>query len=182
MMWLLWVAAIFLAVIVVIVRYAVRGFVADIVVPEQLLARTQPIDIAAFSNLLRTQDDDYLRDRLSFYAFVRVRRSRCLAARGYVRVIAHNSAILVRLGQAARANEDENVSAAADQLVQLAVQTRVYALAAEAQLLAASLVPWWRPSLGVVVRAYPSTCSAVDRVVRLQRPEMAGRVHASLLA
>jgi len=181
MMWLLLLAVVFLAFILVL-RQAVRGLVADIADPEQLLRRTQPIDVAAFSNLLRTQDDDYLRERLPFHAFARVRRSRCLAALEYVRTIAQNSAILVRLGQAARTNEDARVRVAAEQLVRLAVQTRVYALAAEVQLIAASLVPWWRPTLGVVVRAYPSTCSAVDSIVRLQRPELAGRIHASLIA
>ncbi len=181
MTWLLWLAVVGL-ILIVVLRRAVRGFVADVIEPEQLLRRTQPIDVEAFSNLIRTEDDDYLRDHLPFYAFARVRRSRCLAARDYVRVIRQNSAILIRLAQTARSSEDARVSAAAEQLLQLALQTRVYALAAEAQLLAASLMPWWQPSLGVVVRAYPSTCSAVDRIVRLQRPEIAGRVHASLLA
>ncbi|MGZ4817313.1 MAG: hypothetical protein ACXVZJ_01735 [Terriglobales bacterium] len=181
MMWLFVLAAIALALTLAI-RGAVRGFASAVTDPEQLFGRTIPIDVDAFRNLLRPEDDEYLRAHLPAYSFLRVRRSRFLAAYEYVRMIARNSAILVRLGQAARASSDAQVSQAAQQLIHLAIETRVYAFLAEAQLLIASFLPWWRPSLGAIVLVYPSTCSAVDRVIRLQRPELAGRVNAALRA
>jgi hypothetical protein len=167
------------AVLIVIgVRRAVRGFEAEVCDPEQLLGRTQAVDLLAFHNLIDPDEDAYLRSQLSWLSFLRVRQARYWAAVEYVHMAARNAAILVRLGQNAQQSEDVRICEAGKQLLTLAIQTRMLALMAIVQLYLALLVPFWKPSLGSVTQAYSGMRVTLDRVVRWQRPDLAGRIRA----
>jgi hypothetical protein len=163
---------------VVGIRRAVRGFESEVCSPEELLGRTTAIDLAAFQNLVDPDEDQYLRSQLSWWAFLRVRQARFRAALEYVQMTARNAAILVRLGQTAENSSQERISEAGKQLLTLAIETRILAGLVMAQLYVASVVPLWRPSVGSVALAYSGLRATLDRVVRCQRPELAGRIRA----
>src|ERR1700687_5248011 len=66
---------------------------------RSLAAQLQPIDIAAFRNLVDPAEDAYLRRRLPASEFRTVRRERLLAMSVYVRTAGRNALILVSMGQ-----------------------------------------------------------------------------------
>lgn len=68
-----------------------------------LVGQIQPIDVAAFRNLIDPAEDTYLRRRLPAAEFRAVRRERLRAMATYVRTAGRNAAILVRMGQIALA-------------------------------------------------------------------------------
>lgn len=162
--------------VIVGLRQAVRGSGAKITGPEDLLQRTQPIDLLAFRNLLSADDDAYLRAHLPPYSFFRVRVARQRAAIAYVHIVAHNAAILMRLGQAASRSSEDGVKEASRRLLALAVETRILAGLALLQLYLALLVPWWQPSLGAATATYAQLRTVLQSVVMLQRPELATRI------
>ena len=167
------------AVLIVMgLRRAVRGFEGEVRDPEQLLGRTQPIDLLAFHNLIDPDEDEYLRSQLSWFSFQRVRNARYRAAVEYVQMAARNAAILIRLGQTAQNSQEVRISEAGKQLLTLAIETRILAGLAIVQLYLALVVPFWKPSLGSVTQAYTGMRATLDRVVRWQRPELAGRIRA----
>jgi hypothetical protein len=167
------------AVLIVMgMRRAVRGFEGEVGDPEQLLGRTQPIDLPAFDNLIDPDEDEYLRSQLSWFGFLRVRNARYRAAAEYVHMAARNAAILIRLAQSAQNSQEAHISEAGKQLMTLAIETRILAGLAIVQLYLALVVPFWKPSLGSVTQAYTGMRATLDRVVRWQRPELAGRIRA----
>ncbi len=89
-----------------------------------LLTQIQPIDVAAFRNLVNATEDDYLRRRLSASHFRQVRRARLRAASAYVRVAGRNAAVLVRLGESALSTGDPRIADAARILVNDALTLR----------------------------------------------------------
>jgi hypothetical protein len=165
------------AVLIVMgMRRAVRGFETEVCDPEQLLGRTQAVDLLAFHNLLDPEEDGYLRSQLSWFSFLRVRNARYRAAVEYVQMAARNAAILVRLGQTAQNSKEVRIREAGKQLLVLAIETRILAGLAIVQLYLALVVPFWKPSLGSVTQAYTGMRATLDRMVRWQRPELAGRI------
>jgi len=167
------------AVLIVMgVRRAVRGFEAEVCDPEQLLGRTHAVDLLAFHNLIDPDEDEYLRSQLSWFSFLRVRHARYWAAVEYVQMAARNAAILIRLGQTAQQSKEVRISEAGKQLLTLAIETRILAGMAIIQLCLALVLPFWKPSLGSVTQAYTGMRATLDRVVRWQRPELAGRIRA----
>ena len=167
-------------VMVVGVQHAIRGFAAQFTDPEQLLGRTQAVDLLAFRNLIDTGEDEYLRARLPWHSLWRVRRARHRAAAEYVRMAAVNAAILVRLAQTVQHSDQLRIREAASQLQALAIETRVLAGVALLQLYLAWLFPWWQPSLGNITLAYTGLRATLERVVSWQRPELAGRIRAAV--
>jgi hypothetical protein len=162
------------------IRRAVRGFESEVCDPEELLGRTTAIDLAAFQNLIDPAQDQYLRAQLSWFSFQRLRHARLRAELEYVRMTARNAAILVRLGQTAQNSQEMRISEAGRQLLTLAIETRMLAFMAQAQLYVALAVPLWRPSLGAMAQAYSGLRATLDRVVGWQRPELAGRIRAAV--
>jgi hypothetical protein len=161
-------------------RYAVRGFAQQVTDPEQILGRTQPIDLLAFQNLIDPEEERYLQERLSGYSLLRVRRARYGAACEYVGMAARNAAVLIRVAQLAQASEQPRVREAGKQLLALATETRILALLALLQLYLARLMPWRIPALGSMAQAYSGMRATLERVVSWQRPELAGRIRAAV--
>ncbi len=94
---------------------------------DELASRLQPIDINAFRNLIATEDEDFLRERLPASEFRSIQRERKLAAVEYIWCAAQNAAVLIRLGEAAKQDPDPAVSNAADKLLENAFRLRLYA-------------------------------------------------------
>ncbi|MGI9103834.1 MAG: hypothetical protein ACR2IF_15450 [Terriglobales bacterium] len=165
---------------VVAIRFAIRGNAAAITDPEQLLGRTQPVDLAAFQNLISVSDENYLRASLPWNSYLRIHRLRCRAARQYVAMASANAAVFVRLGQYAQHSPDEGIRSAGAKLLALALNTRMYAIEADMKLRFAELLPWWQPSLNLAAATYTDLRKALALVVQLQRPELAGRIYSAV--
>src|SRR3984957_8038550 len=71
-----------------------------------LEAQLEPIDVAAFRNLIDPAEDEYLRRHLSAAQFRVTQRSRLRARAAYVRVASRNAVVLIRMGQTALAASD----------------------------------------------------------------------------
>lgn len=161
-------------------RYAVRGNAATVTDPEQLVGRTQPVDLEAFQNLISLSDENYLRASLPWNTYLRIHRLRCRAAREYVAIVAANAAVFVRLGQYAQHSNDAGVRTAGATLLTLALSTRMLAIKADLKLRLAALLPWWQPSLHSAATTYLDLRKALAMVVQLQRPELAGRIYSAV--
>ncbi|MGH9603045.1 MAG: hypothetical protein ACRD24_11730 [Terriglobales bacterium] len=168
-----------LAAIGVLLR-SLRGQVAAIQSVEELEGQTQPIDLEAFRNLMDPAEQQYLREHVSGADFRRLERQRLRAARTYVRRAAHNAAVLVRLGEAARSSADPEVARAGQELVNSALRLRLNALIAESQLLIRMVLPAGRPSTAALLENYQGLIDRVARLSRLQQPAYAARAAAAL--
>jgi hypothetical protein len=89
-----------------------------------LVGQIQPIDVAAFRNLIDPAEDAYLRRRLVMSEFRAVRRARLRATACYVQTAGRNAAVLVRMGQNALTANDGRTVDAARQLVDNALLLR----------------------------------------------------------
>jgi hypothetical protein len=108
---------------------------------EKLTEQLRPVDVEAFRNLIDIHEEQYLRANLPGWEFRRVQRERVLAAIGYISCAAHNAAILVRIGDAARRSPDPATAAAAEKLVDTAIRLRLSAFHAMAKLYLALILP-----------------------------------------
>ena len=154
----------------------IRGYGGPIGRLEDLNGQTIPVDIVAFRNLVDPAEEAYLRGHLSAGEFRRIQRKRILAAASYVHSAATNASVLLRVGQAARSSADPQVAAAARELVENALQVRVYSIYVAAKLYLAALLPGSSVSLSRVIDQYQNLTETLARVTRLQSPTMTSRI------
>lgn len=157
-----------------------RGRASAIAAVSDLRGQVRSVDLAAFRNLVDPDEEDYLRQHLPRGEFRVIQRERLRAALDYVQCVAANSAVLLRLGEAARRNEDPQVSAAGQELVNSALQLRVYALLAQGKLCAGILVPGLRISPARISDSYEHLTAAFSRLGRLQNAPGTHRIAATL--
>lgn len=86
--------------------------------------RIEPIDVEAFRNLVNPTENEYLHRWLPAAEFRQVQRERLRAAAAYIRVAGRNATVLIAIGQAALAANDEKTAEAARQLVDSALLLR----------------------------------------------------------
>ena len=141
---------------------------------------TQPVDLAAFRNLVDAAEEDYLREHLSAEKFRAVQRERLRAALQYVERAAGNGAILLRVGEAARSDPNPEVAAAARELVNNAVRLRLNARLATVVLYGRMVMPGARISVGRITDTYESLSQGLVRLTRLRDPSSATRVSAAI--
>lgn len=108
---------------------------------DGLAAQLRPIDVNAFRNLIDESEESFLRERLPAREFRSIHRERMLAAAEYVRGAARNAGILVRLAEAAAGDEDPSVATAAQNLLESALQLRLYAFQTLPRLYLSILLP-----------------------------------------
>ncbi len=99
------------------------------------------VDVEAFRNLIDPAEEEFLRANLSPEEFRRVQRERLRAAAEYVSAVAKNAAILLRVGEGARASSNPETAALAQQLVDTALRLRLYALQALTVLYLGMILP-----------------------------------------
>ena len=137
---------------------------------DDLASQLRPIDVGAFRNLIDESEEEYLRARLPLKEFRSIHRERMLAATEYVRCAAHNAAILIRLGEAARQNPDPAVSVAAERLINNALRLRLYAFQAVPRLYLSMLFPGASRAPYFVAETYDSMTRQVVMLGCLQYP------------
>jgi len=141
---------------------------------------TQPVDLAAFRNLIDPAEEDYLRQQLPAVQFRSLQRERLHAALEYVRRAACNGALLLRLGEAASHDKDPEIAAAARTLMNDALRLRMNAMLAMLVLYARIVMPGARISIGRVTDIYENLTQGLVRLTRLQDPAHTARVSAAV--
>jgi hypothetical protein len=147
---------------------------------DELATCTRAVDMAALHNLVDSAETQYLQRSMPPAAFRIVQRERTLAAAEYVRNIAHNAALLIRLGQLAQSNPDPQLAQAAHAMVEKALHVRLVATFVIAKLYVSSFLPALPFSPEAVVRDYRGLTESAVLFTRLQRPAYAGRVSSVL--
>jgi hypothetical protein len=145
-----------------------------------LAGKIQPIDIAAFRNLIDPAEDDYLRRRLPPSEFRAVRRERLRAMAAYVQTAGRNAAILVRMGQSALPASDPQTSEAARQLVDNALLLRRNAAFALLRIYVAMAWPNSGLAATPILHGYERLNGAAMLLGRLQNPAVPVRISATL--
>lgn len=156
-----------------------RGHAEAISNIDQLSGRTQPVDLPAFRNLVDPAETEFLRHNLPPADFRAVHRERTYAAAEYVQRIAHNSAILLRLGQAARTNPDPEIARAAQAMVERSLAVRMLAMQVLIKLRIQAITGVDFFSLDLFDR-YGNLTESVALFTRLQRPANSSHVLAML--
>jgi hypothetical protein len=177
-----------LAIILVIVAALALSFILGITVSRglqvsqgaNLAGKIQPIDVAAFRNLIDPAEDDYLRRRLRPSEFRHVRRQRLRAMAAYVQTAGRNAAILVRMGQSALSATDPRTSEAARQLVDNALMLRRNAAFALVRIYVALAWPDSGLAATPILHGYERLNGSAMLLGRLQNPAAPVRISATL--
>jgi hypothetical protein len=142
----------------------------------------EPIDIAAFRNLIDPAEDEYLRRHLSAAQFRVTQRSRLRARAAYVRVASRNAAVLIRMGQTALAASDasanHHVREAALRLVNDALLLRRNAGFALLRIYADMVWPNRSTATAGILDRYQRVSDSAMLLGRLRNPGTAVRVTA----
>jgi hypothetical protein len=141
-----------------------------------LAQRIQPIDIAAFRNLVDPSEDEYLRRRLRPAEFRTVQRERLRAMAAYVQVAGRNAAILTRMGQSALSASDPHTAQAARQLVENALLLRRNAVLALFRIYVALAWPNSGLAASPILRGYEQLNGSAMLLGRLQNPAASVRI------
>jgi hypothetical protein len=143
-------------------------------------SRLQPIDIAAFRNLVDPAEDEYLRRRLPSAEFRAVQRKRLRATAAYIHAAARNAALLVQIGQTALTARDPSTVAAARQLVDNALLLRRNATFALFRIYGAMAWPNSGLAAERVLHGYERLSGAAMLLGRLQNPAVPLRISPTL--
>lgn len=147
---------------------------------NELAARSKPVDLQSFRNLVDADEEAYLRSSLSPANFRRLQRGRMIAATEYVRRTAHNASLLLQLGDAARRATDPDVARAGAELANRALQLRLYSMLSMCIFglrIAMPSVPI-RPSS--IIASYDRMRECMIGLTRMQVPGSASQVEAAL--
>jgi hypothetical protein len=112
------------------------------------------VDLEAFENLTDPEEEQYLRKNLSSAEFRRVQRTRLRAAKMYVAALSRNAVVLVAVGQSARSNADPAIAATGQEIVQRAIQLRIWCLLSLLRMNAAFVFPAHLSPSGRVANEY----------------------------
>jgi hypothetical protein len=150
--------------------------------PRSLDGQIEPIDVAAFRNLVDPAEDEYLRLHLTAAQFRVTQRSRLRARAAYVLVARRNAAVLVRIGQTALvtplATQDARVKEAALRLVNDALLLHRNATVALLRIYAALVWPNGNTATAGLIDRYERLGSSAMLLGRLRNPAVPVRVTA----
>ena len=128
------------------------------------------VDLEAFQNLVDPKEEEYLRENLPGSDFRSVQRDRLRAALDYVGALSQNGALLLQLGQAAKASADPRVAEAGQHVVDNAVHLRLYTLRVRARLYVKIALPTAKLEPAGVVNEYQEASNWAALLSRLQHP------------
>jgi hypothetical protein len=146
-----------------------HGSAVRIGITDDLKDFTEPADLTAFLNLVDAREEEFLRANLTPQAFRRVQRHCLFAAAEYVGRVATNAALVVRFGEAAKAEASTEVSRLGQELVTAAIRLRMFALLAFCLLYLNMVVPNIRLSPFQIASRYQHLTDAVWQLARLSR-------------
>jgi hypothetical protein len=149
-----------------------------------LAAQLEPIDVAAFRNLIDPAEDEYLRQHLSAAQFRVTQRARLRARATYVRVARRNAIVLNRMGQtalatsSARPTNDVRIREAALRLVNDALLLQRNAEFALLRIFADMAWPNRSTATAGILDRYERLSDSAMLLGRLRNPGVAVRVRA----
>ncbi len=147
----------------VLLFYWARGRVRGVTSVADVASLTVPVDVKAMMNLLDPAQQMFLAARLSEKDFRTLQVERTKVLLEYVHRIAHNSAVLISLGHTVMTNVTEpQLAAQGQELVTLALRTRLLALAAMVMLYTSAHTPWVSTCLEMSVGRYQSAKARMD--------------------
>lgn len=142
------------------------------------------VDLVAFHNLTNPSDSDFLYRHLPRRDFRSVQRSRTWAALAYVRQVSANASILLRAGENARDARNAETNATANELIDLALQTRLLAFKLSLRLYTELIFPTRalskRAADNHLLDRYSEMKESLIHLVSQQRPTMTSHISASL--
>lgn len=147
---------------------------------SELMAKSRPVDVDAFRNLVSHDEEDFLRSNLSRADFRKVQRMRLRAALEYARRTSYNAALLLQLARLSRNAPVPEAAKAAEQLANDALQMRVSAMLAISLLHARILAPGLRIRPVAIVERYEGLRESMSRLVRIQLPAAVSSIDAVL--
>lgn len=164
----------------ILLLLAARGSSPSVTTPEEIQHLTTAVDLAAFRNLIDPEEEFFLRVHLCSGDYKRVKAARQRATLEYVKAIAHNAAVLVRLAENAGENAEPEVMRAARQLGNSAIQLRLVAIAAMLRLYACIFIP--RLSFGrwPLADRYQQLTMTLVYYVSLCQPSQTSTISAAL--
>ena len=139
-------------------------------------AATRPVrqlDLTSFHALLDRDDEAFLRERLPRTQFFHLKRLRIRVTWKYVRRIADNSAVVLRLAGMTRQDPDPKVAEAALQVVDLATHIRLQCLVAFAKLAVEFAFPSVQLTQAVLAPKYESLRENLLRLGSLHPQDLA---------
>jgi hypothetical protein len=136
----------------------------------ELSSTISDVDLEAFQNLVDPEEEEFLRENLPASDFRAVQRERLKAALDYVGALSQNGALLLQLGQAAKASADPRVAEAGQHIVDNAVRLRLYALRVRARLYVKIALPTAKLEPAGVVNEYQEASNWAALLNRLQHP------------
>jgi hypothetical protein len=149
-----------------------------------LAAQLEPIDVAAFRNLIDPAEDEYLRQHLSAAQFRVTQRARLRARAAYVGVARRNAIVLNRMGQTAlatsstRPTNDVRIREAALRLVNDALLLQRNAGFALLRIYADMAWPNRSTATAGILDRYERLSDSAMLLGRLRNPGVAVRVTA----
>lgn len=174
------VVAVAALLVVILLLFHARKEVLPVRTVEDLMAQSMPVDLECFRNLIDASEEEYLRENLPAREFRAIQRARVRASIEYVQRTSHNAALLLRVGENARRHSDAGIARAGEQLVQSALQLRVYSVLTTVLLFARLIAPTARINASSFVQRYEGLRDRTAGLARLQVPATVSRVEASL--
>src|SRR5262249_56158439 len=118
-------------------------------------------------------DGRWLREKLPYRRWRRLKRQRIGVTLRYVGRVAGNASVVMRLGESARLSPDPQVAQAAAQVLDLAAQIRLQCLLAYAKLTAEFAVPSLQLTPATLVPKYQALRENVLRLGALETQNVA---------
>ncbi len=115
---------------------------AGLAVKDKSRATIQPLDIEAFSTLMRREDEMFLRKNVTLTAFLRLKYQRIRVSGRYIRCIANNAKAYILLGGSIHTTPNSEIGAAASRIVNLGTRLRFQCLVASIKLGAEFVFPF----------------------------------------
>jgi hypothetical protein len=135
---------------------------------KQSSQQVRPVDLKAFRTLMDRDDELFLKERLPHSRFAQLKRQRVSVGMRYVGRIASNTAIVMRMSEAARLNPDPEIARAATQIMEVATQLRLQCIVALAKLSVEFAVPSLQLTPALLVPQYQKLRESVTRLGTLQ--------------
>ncbi len=135
---------------------------------KQARQNLRPIDMKAFRAITSRNDEVFLRRRLPHSEFSRLKRRRIRVTMLYVKRMANNAAVVMRIGEMARTSANPDVARLAAQISETASQIRLQCIVAFAKLSIEFAVPSLQLNPAMLEPSYQALRDNIARLGQLQ--------------
>jgi hypothetical protein len=155
------------------------GSSAPVTKVEDLEGQIEVVDLIAFRNLIDPSETELLRRKLPPEVFRKIQRLRLSAAIAYVRSVYRNAGLTIRLAQQLLTSPDEKIREQAQQIQELSIQARVYAIKSLLKLEVSLALPGAAFSIQDVAISYVNVAERIESLCSLTAPLYTSRIAAA---